>query len=148
MSDVQPEPRALTLSGSRSGEPRTVKGFAASYLRLCRGQARPLTSMLVPQAGEWLLRADGDLELELAGDPPRALAPGEVVVPRLDRVVQLLRAEAEALVVDYHSGDYACVAFDAEGRSLANVVSRNPEEAALRALLFVQSEKAENVPTA
>ena len=145
MSEAEPESRAITLTGSRAGEPKSVRGFAASYLRLCRGQARGVTSALQPQAGDWLLRADG--ELDLAGDPPRALAPGEVVVPRLDRVVQLLRAEAESLVIDCHMADYACVAFDGDGRSLANVVARSPEEAALRALLFVQAEKAANEGT-
>ncbi|HUY99080.1 MAG TPA: hypothetical protein VMU89_01925 [Thermomicrobiaceae bacterium] len=142
MNHAEPESRAITLTGSRSGEPPTVRGFAASYLRLCRGQARSVTAALEPQAGDWLLRPDG--ELELAVDPPRPLAADELVVPRLDRLVQLLRGEAESLVIDCHTADYACVAFDGDGRSLANVVARTPEEAALRALLFVQAEKAAN----
>lgn len=145
MSGTEPESRPVTMTGvtgSRSGEPRTIRGFAASYLRLCRGQGRSVTAALAPEAGDWLLRPDG--ELELVGDPPRALGPDEVVVPRLDRLVQLLRAVAESLVIDCYPADYACVAFDGEGRSLANVVSRSPEEAALRTLLFVRAEKAAN----
>lgn len=124
----------------------TIKGFAPSYIRLCRGQARRLTGSLDPQPGDWILREDG--ELELAADPPRAMAESEVVVPRLDRVIQLLRAEAPSIVIDCYPADYACMVFDEHGRSLANFVSRNPEEAALRALLFVQSERAANEPGA
>ncbi len=118
-------------------------GFAASYLRLCRGQGKRLCSSLAPRPGDWLLGPDGP---ELVGESPRPLATGEVVVPRLDRVVELLREEAASAVVSYEAGDFACLAFDEHGRSLANVVSKTPEEAALRALLFIQAERAANAP--
>lgn len=130
-----------TGSGDERG-PAEIKGIASSYIRLCKGQGRTLTSTLEPAPGEWLLRADG--ELELAGDPPRVLAKGEIVIPRLERLLALLREQVGSLALDYQQGDFACVAFDAEGRSLANVVSRNPEEAALRALLFILAERAAN----
>lgn len=124
--------------------PAEIKGVATSYIQLCKGQGRNLTSRIEPAPGEWLLRADG--ELELAGDPPRALAKGEVVIPRLERLLALLREQIGSLALDYQQGDFACLAFDPEGRSIANVVSRNPEEAALRALLFILAERAANEP--
>lgn len=123
-------------------EQPTMRGFAASYIRLCKGQGRRITTSLQPLAGDWLLRQDG--ELELTGDPPRPLTAGELVVPRLDRLLQLLKEQVNSLVLDGHEEDYACLAFDDEGRSLANIVSRNPEEAIMRALLFILAERAAN----
>lgn len=143
---MQPKPMTLgdaaTGADTGRGTARTVKGLAVSYVRLCRGMGRPLTSTLEPRPGDWLLREDG--ELELATDPPRALQPGEIVVPRLERLVELIHAEAPSVVIDAYSSDFACLAFDGDGRSLANIVSRNIEEAVMRALLFIQSERAAN----
>ncbi|MDI3339646.1 MAG: hypothetical protein QJR03_03860 [Sphaerobacter sp.] len=123
---------------------RLIKGVPLPYIRVCQGPGRRLLSSLAPEPGEWILRADG--ELELAGDPPRPLAEGEVVVPRLHRLIALLRAEAHSVVIDCYPTDYACMAFDEDGVSLANVVSFSPEEAALRALLFIRAERAAHEP--
>lgn len=139
---IRPTGRLGRAADTTANEPSPINGFAPTYLRLCRGQAKPLCSSLEPRAGDWILDKEG--QMSLCPDPPRALAKGEVVVPRLDRVVELLREDAPTFVIDCYPEDYACAAFDEESRSLANVVSKSPEEAALRALLFVRSEKAAN----
>jgi hypothetical protein len=123
-----------------------VHGFALSYLRLCRGQGFQLTSNLEPRTGDWVLGENVPDDLQLITDPARALREREVVVPSLGRLVQMLREQAHAVVIDCYPDDFACMAFDENSFSLANVVSRNPEEAALRALLFILSERAANEP--
>lgn len=136
---IRPSIRRSNAGDSGKQEPDMVNGFARTYLRLCRGQAKPFCSTLEPRPGDWILGKDGTMSL--CPDPPRPLAKDEVLVPRLDRVIELLRAEAHAFVIDCYPQDFACAAFDEESRSLANVVSKTPEEAAMRALLFVHSEK-------
>jgi hypothetical protein len=115
-----------------------------SYLKLCAGFGAALTSRLEPEPGDWLWESD---RLELVTAPPRQRRPGEVLVPSLERVLRLLEVEAPVFVLDYQRGDYACLAFDEEGRSLANVVARFPAEAVLRAVLFIRAERAANDPS-
>jgi hypothetical protein len=121
-----------------------INGYAFSYLRLCRGQGYDLTSSLDPLPGDWILGKNIPQDMRLAGDPAGSLNDGEVVVPSLSRLVHLLRAEAHSVVIDCYPDDFACMAFDEGSFSLANIVSRNPEEAALRALLFIRSERTAN----
>ena len=114
--------------------------FAESYLRLCQRQGRALVATLEARPGDWLLGPKG---LRLAGDPPERAA-GELVVPDLERLLELLRREAAVVVLDTQQDDFGLSAFDKMNRALANVVSRNAPEAALRALLFIRSERAAN----
>ncbi len=116
--------------------------FPRSYLKLCQGFGRALTSELHPEAGDWLWGPDG---LEVVTSPPRAPRPDDVLIPRLDRLLRLLQDEVPVFVLDYNQGDYACLAFDEAGRSLANVVAPYPAEAVLRAILFIRAERAANV---
>jgi hypothetical protein len=139
MHGTQPRPRR------QQDEPNfDVHGYSTSYLRLCRGQGFQFTSSLEPRPGDWVLGEDIPGDLALMTDPPRPLRDGEVVVPTLSRLVNMLRAQAHAVVIDCYPTDFACMAFDENSFSLANVVSRNPEEAALRALLFILAERAAN----
>lgn len=124
----------------RNRRHKRIKGVPQGYIRVCKGPGRNLMSTLEPESGDWILRADD--ELELVGDPPRVLAEGEVLVPRLSRLIELLRAEAHSTLIDCRDGEYACMVFDEDESSLANIVSFSPEEAALRALLFVRAERA------
>lgn len=117
-----------------------TKGFAATYLRLCQRHGRKLVSALEPEPGEWALGPNG---LALLGDPPRPLAGDEILIPRLDRLFRILSTEAEAVVIDLHQNEFACVAFDDKDRSLANTVERSPEEAVMRAILFIRAERQE-----
>jgi hypothetical protein len=120
----------------------TFNGYAYSYLRLCRGQGLKFCSALQPEPGDWILGESIPDDMRLTGSPPEPLVKEEVVVPSLKRLVHLLRAEAHSVVIDCYPDDFACMAFNEDSFSLANVVSRNPEEAVLRALLFILSEKA------
>jgi len=140
---MESRPIAFDEAGITPGRARRqarIKGVPVPYIRVCKGPGRRLLSTLTPEPGEWILRADG--ELELAGDPPRALEEGEVLVPSLARLIALLREDADSVVISCYPDDYACMAFDEDGVSLANVVSLSPEEAALRALLFIRAERA------
>jgi len=116
--------------------------FPRSYLKLCQGFARSLTSRLDPEPGDWLWGPDG---LEVVAWPPQDRHPEQVLLPRLERLLYLLQEEAPVFVLDYNQGDYACLAFDEAGRSLANVVAPYPAEAVLRAILFIRAERAANV---
>ena len=116
--------------------------FPRSYLKLCQGFARSLTSRLDPEPGDWLWGPDG---LEVVACPPQDRHPEQVLLPRLERLLYLLQEEAPVFVLDYNQGDYACLAFDKAGRSLANVVAPYPAEAVLRAILFIRAERAANV---
>jgi hypothetical protein len=118
-----------------------INGFAYSYLRLCRGQGYEFASQLEPQPGDWILGENVPDDMRMALDPPGELGEKEVVVPTLTRLVHLLRQEAHAVVIDCYPEDFACMCFNEGSFSLANIVSRNPEEAAFRALLFILSEK-------
>ena len=131
------------LGADRKRDPNEViNGFAYSYLRLCRGQGKEFASKLTPAPGDWILGESIPDDMRMAGNPAGDLAEGEVVVPSLTRLVHLLRQEAHAVVIDCYPEDFACMCFNEQSFSLANIVSRNPEEAAFRALLFIISEKA------
>ncbi len=131
------------LGADRKRDPNEViNGFAYSYLRLCRGQGKEFASKLTPAPGDWILGESIPDDMRMAGNPAGDLSEGEVVVPNLTRLVHLLRQEAHAVVIDCYPEDFACMCFNEQSFSLANIVSRNPEEAAFRALLFIISEKA------
>lgn len=112
--------------------------FAESYLRLCKRQGKAIVSKLAARPGDWLLGPGG---LRLAGDPPEQAA-GELVVPDLERLLHLLRAEAPVVLLDTQNDDFGVCVYDEANRALANVVSLNAPEACLRALLFIRSERA------
>lgn len=142
---MQPKPISIKRTPPGRGrrpDPADLKGLPVGYVRVCAGMGYPLTSTLEPRPGEWILRTDD--VLELVGDPPRPLETGELVVPRLERLIELLGNEAPSIVLNFYEGDYACIVFDGEGQNLANLVSRTPEESVMRALLFVRTERAAN----
>lgn len=112
-------------------------GFTSSYLQLCRDYRRELTMLFQPTPWSWLLGPDGVTRAE---GSPRALAQGEIVIPRLDQLINRLRELAEVVVIDCLPQDVACLAFDQDGCTLANVVANDPEEAALRALLLLAKQ--------
>jgi hypothetical protein len=141
--------RNPNLGNEKKRDPNEIiNGFAYSYLRLCRGQGHDFASKLTPEPGDWILGENIPDDMRLAGNPAEGLQEGEVVVPSLTRMVHLLRQEAHAVVIDCYPEDFACMCFNEQSFSLANIVSRNPEEAAFRALLFILSEKAAQQMTA
>jgi hypothetical protein len=141
--------RNPNLGNEKKRDPNEViNGFAYSYLRLCRGQGYDFASKLTPEPGDWILGENIPADMRLEGNPAGELQDGEVVVPSLTRLVHLLRQEAHAVVIDCYPDDFACMCFNEQSFSLANIVSRNPEEAAFRALLFILSEKAAQQMTA
>jgi hypothetical protein len=73
----------------------------------------------------------------------RPLNDDEIVIPRLEQLICRLRQHAEVVVIDCLPQDFACLAFDDDGSTLANIVAGDPEEAAFRALLLLASEQAE-----
>lgn len=111
--------------------------FAASYVRLCQKQGRSVCLALDVREGDWVVGPDG---LRLVTDPS-SVGTDEVLVPDLERVLGLLRAEAPSIILDHQGGDIGVSVFDDLERPLANVVSLNAPEACLRALLFVQAER-------
>jgi len=118
--------------------------FDESYLRLCLKQGRAITATLEARIGDFLLGPRG---LRLFADPSQPKAVDEVVVPDLDRILDMLRSEAPIVVLDTQIGDFGLTAFDEYNRSLANVVSHNAPEACMRALLFITTEKRANAMT-
>lgn len=115
--------------------------FHESYLRLCLKQGRSLTSQLEARPGDFLLGPNG---LRLCSDASEPKADDEVVVPDLNRILDMLRAAAPIIVLDSQIGDFGLTAFDEYSRSLANVVSHNAPEACMRALLFITAERRAN----
>jgi hypothetical protein len=95
------------------------------------------------EVGDWILRSQ---ELILIDDPAKILADDEIVVPHLDRLIRRLGNYVDVAVVDCSPGDFACLAFDADGHCLANVVADNPEEAVLRVLLAVAESSTHDEP--
>jgi hypothetical protein len=114
--------------------------FAASYVRLCQKQGRPIVLGLEARTGDWVVGPKG-LRLVTEGHDK---AGDELVVPDLDRMLALLRQEAPGVVIDFQEGDVGLSVWDAEGRALANIVSKNAPEACMRALLFVLTERKAN----
>ncbi|MCS7052023.1 MAG: hypothetical protein NZL87_10435 [Thermomicrobium sp.] len=114
-----------------------------SYVELCRRYRRWLTEGLDPEPGDWVVRIGHDGgAVRLVSEDSSRLAAGEVLVPRLERLLWLLAREATSFVLDHSAGEFACVAFDAEGRTLANVVATEPALAVAQALAFIRAERA------
>ncbi|CCF83501.1 hypothetical protein [Nitrolancea hollandica] len=111
-----------------------------SFLQLCRQHRQALTMLFQPTPWNWVLSPDGVANV---GGTPRALGESEVVIPRLDQIMDRLRELAEVVVIDCLPGDAACLAFDEDGRTLVNVVANGPEEAALQALLLLARQSAD-----
>lgn len=113
-----------------------------TYVSLCQRFARWLTEERVACPGDWLAPDRGDAsELRLVLEP--VPVPNDaVVVPCLERLLDELRRECASFVLDYTSGEFACVAFDDHGRMLANVVASDPAAAAAQALVFIRAERA------
>lgn len=120
-------------------EPEEI--FSRSYITLCRKQRKVISAWLKPEPGDWLLGSAG---LSLVGDPPAPVRDDEILLPRLDQLIELLRHQAAHVIVSCYPEDYSCQVMDGHDESLANVISRTPEEAALRALIFVLAERAAN----
>lgn len=120
-------------------EPEEI--FSRSYITLCRKQRKAISALIEPEPGDWLFGPDG---LAPAGQTPVAVSDEQVFLPRLDQLIAILHRRAAHVIVSSYPGDYACQVMDDRGESLANVISRTPEEAALRALLFVIAERAAN----
>lgn len=114
--------------------------FAPSYIRLCQKQGRPIVRELQARPGDWVVGPHGLRLVTEDGDK----ASDELVVPDLDRMLALLRVEAPGVVIDFQEGDVGLSVWDAQGRALANVVSKNAPEACMRALLFVLTERKAN----
>jgi hypothetical protein len=117
--------------------------FSQPYLKLCRRQRRIINVLISPKPGDWLLGSTG---LSLTGDSPGPVAEDEVVVPRLDQLIRLLNQHADRVIISFSGGDAVCQAMDGFGQPLANIISRSPEEAAFRALIFILVERSVNEP--
>src|SRR5690606_27383682 len=104
-----------------------------------------LSRLFRPAPWDWLLGPDG---VSRAGGPDRLPFGQDVVIPRLDQLIRRLRDHAPAVVLDCLPQDFACLAFDEDGWTLANVVASDVEEAALKALLLLagQDAKGDTVP--
>jgi hypothetical protein len=74
--------------------------------------------------------------------PQRAAGEEEILVPSLERLLAELAKECASFVIDYSGGEFACVAFDEQGRSLANVVASDASAAVAQALVFIRAERA------
>jgi hypothetical protein len=119
----------------RMNEP-APNGFSSRYLQLCRQHRQALALLFQPTAWTWVLGPDGGTSV---GRSARALTENEIVIPCLGQLMDRLRELAEVVVIDCLPGDVACLAFDEDGRTLANVVADDPEEAALQALVLLMS---------
>ncbi len=115
-------------------------GFSSSYLQLCRQHRKALAILFRPATWNWVLSPDGVANV---GGTPRALGESEVVIPRLDQLMDQLRELAEVVVIDCLPEDVACLAFDENGSTLVNVVADDPEGAALQALLLLARQSAD-----
>lgn len=115
--------------------------FSQSYITLCRKQRHVISAWLNTEPGDWLLGTTG---LSLVGDPPAPARDDMILLPRLDQLIGLLRQQAAHVIVSGYPDGYSCQVMDANNQPLANVISRTPEEAALRALIFVLAERAAN----
>jgi hypothetical protein len=115
--------------------------FSRSYITFCRKQQQLISALLEPEPGDWLFGPDG---LALVGEPPVPVRDDQIFIPRLDQLIGLLHLQAAHVILSCYPGDYACQVLDAQDQPLANVISRTPEEAILRALVFVLAERAAN----
>ncbi|CCF86193.1 hypothetical protein [Nitrolancea hollandica] len=115
--------------------------FSRSYITLCRKQRQLISRLITPEPGDWLFDSNG---LTMVGQPPGPSPDGEIFLPRLDQLIGLLRHQAAHVIVSCYPDGYSCQVMDADDQPLANVISKTPEEAALRALVFVLAERAAN----
>lgn len=95
--------------------------------------------LFLPARWDWILGQDGISRVE---GSDHVLAEDEVIIPRLDQLIRRLREHAEVVVIDCLPEDFACLVFDGDGGTLANVVAGDAEEAALRALLALLGQGA------
>ncbi len=115
--------------------------FSRSYITLCRKQRQLISKLITPEPGDWLFGSNG---LTTIGQPPEPASNGEIFLPRLDQLIRLLRDQAAHVIVSCYPDGYSCQVMDDHDQPLANVISKSPEEAALRALVFVLAERAAN----
>ncbi len=115
--------------------------FSRSYITLCQRQRQLISDLLTPEPGDWLFGSNG---LTLVRHPPEPESNGEIFLPRLDQLIRLLRDRAAHVIVSCYPDGYSCQVMDADDQPLANVISKSPEESALRALVFVLAERAAN----
>ena len=117
----------------------TANGLTLAYLQLCRQHRQTIRQLFQPAPWDWILGPDG---ISRAGVSIHPLDEDEIVIPRLERLIRQLRQHTEVVVIDCLPQDFACLAFDEDGSTLANVVAGDPEEAAFRALLLLASGRA------
>jgi hypothetical protein len=114
-----------------------------AYVTICVRYARWLGKGLQPEPGDWLVNQEGHPHaVTLVTSPQRAAGEEEILVPSLERLLAELAKECASFVIDYTGGEFACVAFDEQGRSLANVVASDASVAVAQALVFIRAERA------
>jgi len=118
---------------------------SATYIAVCQRYARWLAGERAAEPGDWIVPLRGAPEQARLVVAPIVVAASEVVVPRLERLLTELARECSSFVLDFSSGEFACVAFDEQGRTLANVVASDPAAAAAQALAFIRAERAASV---
>lgn len=113
-----------------------------TLVALCQRYERWLSRGVRPWPGDWRAPRRGpQRSVQLIGEPADSLREDEVLVPRLERLLEWLAAECASFVLDWSGGEFACVAFDEHGRSLANVVATDPAVAVAQALVFIRVER-------
>lgn len=115
-----------------------ANGLTPAYIQLCWQHRQDIRRLFEPAPWDWILGPDG---ISRAGASTQPLDEEEIVIPRLQRLLRRLRQHAEVVVIDCLPQDIACLAFDEDGSTLANVVAGDPEEAAFRAVLLLASER-------
>ncbi len=113
-----------------------------TYIALCQRYERWLTGSLRPEPGDWVVPRHGHPDEIHLVVTPIELVPEGVLVPRLERLLSQLAEECASFVLDYSGGEFACVAFDEHGRTLANVVAPEPSSAVAQALVFIRAERS------
>jgi len=119
-----------------------MNGPSGAYTAICQRFARWLVSERCAEPGDWIVSRGGSPESAQLVMEPVWVEKGVVVVPRLERLLSELSRECTSFVLDFTSREYACVAFDEQGRTLANVVASDPAAAVAQALVFIRAERA------
>jgi hypothetical protein len=116
---------------------------SGAYVTICVRYARWLGKGLHAEPGDWLVNQEGDPHaVTLVTSSQRVAGVAEILVPSLERLLAELAKECASFVIDYSGGEFACVAFDEQGRSLANVVASDASAAVAQALVFIRAERA------
>ncbi|MCX7623684.1 MAG: hypothetical protein RMK01_06210 [Thermomicrobium sp.] len=115
-----------------------------AYLSICERFGRWLATSRVAEPGDWLLPRESGARSPRLATERQPVPDDEILVPRLERLLAELRAETAAFVLDFSNSEFACVAFDEQGRTLANVVAGDPAAAVAQALVFIRAERAAN----